>query len=148
MRLTGLRETVAGFRQMDAQLPKHLRIRFKAVADLVVGRVQQRMPFSSGEAAHSLKPVAGSLYAGIQRPAGGSPWRGVKADYYPWLDFGGSVGRGKSPNTPWSGSTKRLFIKGGRYLYPAIAESSADIVKAADAAIADTAREAGFETHP
>lgn len=146
VKVTGLTELVGAFRAVDANLPEQLRTAFMGVAKYVVGVAQQRMTIRSGEAASSLKAVAGSTYAGISRPAGGTPWQGTKADYYPWLDFGGSTGKGHD-GTPWSGSVKRSAPKGGRYLYPAIAEATPEFVKAADEAIATVAAEAGFETH-
>lgn len=155
IRITGLRELNAAFKAVNADLPKHLRTRFKVAADHVVGVAQQKMPFRTGEAARSLKPVAGTLYAGISRPAGGVPWKDTTADYYPWLDFGGTTGRGHNSGVvharrhggqAGAGVIERDRIKGGRFLYPAIAESTPFLIKAADSAMADTCAEADLKT--
>jgi hypothetical protein len=136
--ITGLRELQAAYRSIDRELPKLLRVAMKGIADHVVGVVQQRMPWESGEAAKSLKPRATQLGAGIARPAGGTPWRGEKADYSPWLDFGGAVGRKHSVIRP--------VVKGGRYLYPAIAASKGETLDEAAKAIKKAASDQGFET--
>lgn len=144
----GIREVVGAFRQIDRDLPKELQKKFKAVADHVVGVAQQKMPFVSGEAARSLRPRATQRGAGIAFPAGGTPWQGVKADYYPWLDFGGTTGKGHVSNghNGFGGSVKRARVKGGRYLYPAIGESKEFIRDHVDDAIEDVAKHAGFTT--
>ena len=136
--IRGLRELQGAFRKIDPDLPKNLRLAMKAMAERVVTRAQGKMPHVSGEAASSLKPRATQRGAGIAYPSGGTPWKGVKADYYPWLDFGGATGRG--------GSIKRRVVKGGRYLYPAIAEARPDLARDAEAAVTNAARGAGFET--
>ena len=125
-----------------------MRVHMKDIADHVVGVAQQRMPFRTGEAAKSLKPRATQRGAGIAFPQGGAPWRGEKADYYPWLDFGGSTGRGHVANghNGYGGSIVRPIVKGGRYLYPAIAESKDFIESNMNAAIEFVAKKAGFET--
>lgn len=131
VKITGLRELGRAFRQMDVDLPKELKAEFLPVAQRVVGVVQQRMPHRSGRAQGSVKARASARGASIA--AGGRA-----APYYQWLDFGGSVGRNRS--------VKRTMPKGGRYIYPAIAESRDEIVKGADEAVAKVARSAGFGT--
>lgn len=140
----GLRDLSRAFKQVDADLPKELRDEMKAIADHVVGVAQQRMPFRTGTAARSLKPRATQRGAGIAFPGGGD--RG-KAAYYPWLDFGGTTGRGHVSNghNGYGGSITRQRIAGGRYLYPAIAESKGYIAEAVDDAVVKVAKGAGFE---
>jgi hypothetical protein len=140
----GLRELTTALRQVDKALAKDLRGAFKAIADHVVGVAQQRMPFGSGTAAKSLKPRSTDRGATINFPRGGPGSRDDKAAYYPWLDFGGSVGRGRKPGVAWSGSITRDAIPGGRYLYPAIGESREYIATEVDKAIGEIARKAGF----
>lgn len=131
VKITGLRETVAAFKQVDAGLPKEMRLEFLGVARHVVGVVQQRMPHRTGTAQSSVVPRASQKGAGIAIG-------GARAEYAPWLDFGGAVGRKKSVIRP--------FIREGRYLYPAIVESNDEIQAAADAAVKHVAEQAGFET--
>ncbi len=134
----GVRELAGAFRQIDSTLPKELQKGFKGVADHVVGVAQQRMPFITGTAARSLRPRATQKSAGIAFPGGGPGSRDDKAGYYPWLDFGGTTGRGHG--------ISRKRVEGGRYLYPAIGESKEYIREAVDDVIEGTAKHAGFTT--
>lgn len=104
------------------------------------------MPYGKGEAIRSLQAVTPTaLTAGISYPAGGTPWEGEPADYYPWLDFGGSTGRGHEDRVGGSGSIQRPVVAGGRYLYPAIAESMHFVTEFGTSAIVKVAQRNGFE---
>jgi hypothetical protein len=160
--VTGLRELQGAFKQLEGNLPKELRVSFKALADHVVGVAQQRMPYISGEAAKSLRPRATQRGASIAFPAGGRPWQGEVGGYYPWLDFGGTTGRGRVAAGGYTnakgkfvnshakatrgGAINRPVIKGGRYLYPAIAASADFLTTGVDHSIESVAKHAGFDT--
>jgi hypothetical protein len=137
VKVTGLRELATAFRRVDTELPRELKSRFLPIAQRVAGVVQQRMPIRSGRAAGSVG--ARATVRGASVVAGGRA-----APYYQFLDFGGTTGRGHHPGG--GGSVKRPFVKGGRYIYPAIAESRDDTAKAVDDAIEGAARAAGFVT--
>lgn len=143
VKVTGLRELSRAMKQVDTELPKELKARFLVVARRVVGVAQQRMPQRTGRAQASVK--ARATVRGASIAAGGTA-----APYYPWLDFGGSVGRGHRPGAAWSGAVKREWrgLPGGsgRYIYPAIAQERDEIAKQVDEAVADVARQAGFDT--
>jgi hypothetical protein len=134
----GIRELNRAFRAVDTDLSKELKSAFRAVAEHVVGIAQQRMPYKSGGAVKSVKPRASSTGAGIA-------FGGNAAPYEPWLDFGGSTGRGHKPKVAGSGAIKRPFIKEGRYVYPAISESKDYTMDEVGKAIDSIARGAGFE---
>ncbi len=154
LNVTNIAEVSGAFKQVDVRLPKELQKRLKKVADHVVGVAQQRMPFGNGDAAKSLKPRAtGRGSASILFPAGGPESFSDPVGYYPWLDFGGGKAgaRGITSSSPIAharstGGFKRPYIKGGRFLYPAIAESQVFISDAVDDAIETLAKEAGFDT--
>lgn len=129
--IRGLRELKSAFRQVETALPKRLAAEFKEVAQMVVNLIQPKVPHISGRAAGSIKARGSQRGASIA-------FGGSAAPYYPWLDFGGRVGRQKA--------TVRPFLKEGRYVYPTIKQHSQEIEKAADDAVAKVAREAGFET--
>lgn len=103
IKVHGLNEFRKHLRELDKDLPKALRIAFNAAADSTVEAARKQVPKKTGRAAASLKTKSTQRYA---RAAGGS----ARAPYYPWLDFGGSVGRNNSVHRP--------FFKKGRYLYP------------------------------
>jgi hypothetical protein len=143
VKITGLRELTAAFKKLDAELPKELKGSFLVVARHVVGAAQQRMPFVSGRAAGSVKARASTRGASIA-------FGGTAAPYMPWLDFGGSVGRGHKPGVGGSGSIKRPWLgaphsPAGRYVYPAIAEAKPETEAAVDAAVKHAAFSAGFD---
>lgn len=100
----GLKEFNRALKAMDSELPKALRVALNDVADVVISKAKVGIPRRSGKAAASVK--ARSTRTAVRVVAGGS-----RAEYYPWLDFGGRVGR--------KNSIIRYFLKDGRYLYPA-----------------------------
>lgn len=128
--IRGIKEFQASLRKMDADLPKQLRIALNGASDLVISKARPGIPRRTGAAAASLKARSSQREARIA--AGGR-----KAPYYPWLDFGGHVGRG--------GSVDRPFFKEGRYIYPALRKNREQITKVMATAIADLARGAGLD---
>ena len=138
-RVTGLRELRKAMRDAEAGSQKHLQRRFKSVATLVASAIASRVTVGpTGHAAASVRPRATATSAGI---VAGGP----SAPYFPWLDFGGSVGRGHRPGDPWSGAVKRYNPKGGIWIYPTIAEMGGVIEHEAGQGIADALEDAGWE---
>lgn len=128
--VTGLKEFQQSLRQMDADLPKQLRIALNQASQLVVDKARPGIPRRSGAAAASLKVRSTQREA---RVAAG----GRKAPYYAFLDFGGHVGRG--------GSVSRPFFKEGRYIYPSLRKNRDEITKVMVTAISDLATGAGLD---
>jgi hypothetical protein len=129
VKITGLRDFQAALKQMDGETQKQLRVVMNKAADLVVMEAKQRVPRRSGAAASSIR--AGSSQRAASVKAGSR-----KAPYYPWLDFGGRVGRGKS--------IKRPFRAGGRYVYPAYGDVRTKVQDTLEAELAALARHAGL----
>lgn len=119
-----------------------LKAEFLPIAERVASSVRGRLPRRSGKAQASVKARSSNYGASVA--AGGRA-----AEYYPWLDFGGSVGRGHQEGRAWSGAIKRAWMGvptgAGRYLYPAISDNSAETAEAALEAVEGLARRAGFE---
>ncbi len=141
----GLRELDQAFRSMEGRMDGALKAEFLGlatrVADTARGKVAADV--GAGKAAASIKPKASARGASIA-------FGGTAAPYYPWLDFGGSVGRGHKPGVAWSGAITRDW-RGkpsgeGRYVYPAIREHRADIAAGVDDVVTRLAQRAGFET--
>jgi HK97 gp10 family phage protein len=128
--IKGIKEFQQSLRKMDSDLPKQLRIALNQASQLVIDKARPQIPTRSGAARASLKVRSSQREA---RVAAG----GRKAPYYPWLDFGGHVGR--------RGSVSRPFYKEGRYIYPALRKNRDEITKVMVTAIADLARGAGLE---
>lgn len=132
VRVTGLREFRKAVGQVDAELPKAVRIALNAAAETVVDAAVPDIPRESGDAARSVKPR--STGTAVRVVAGGN-----KAPYYPWLDFGGGVGRNKS--------VRRKFYSDGRYLYIAYYDkrASGEFEEIMLSGLTEIARAAGLE---
>ena len=126
----GLREFSQALKRLDSDMPKVLRVGLNSVADLVVDQAMPRIPSRSGRARRSVK--ARSTRTAV-RVVGGS----ARVPYYPWLDFGGRVGRGHA--------IKRPFLKEGRYIYRAYFDNRGRFGELLEDALVDVARQAGME---
>lgn len=130
IKVAGLNQFVRALRKLDSDLPKMVRVANNAVAQIVLDYAIPRVPRRSGRAVSTLKARSTGKLVRVQ--AGGT-----KAPYYPWLDFGGAVGRKKS--------VKRPFYTDGRYLYVALRANRDKVQAALETSLVDTARAAGLE---
>jgi hypothetical protein len=137
IKIEGFREFRQKLKAMDRDLPKAVRIAFNEAADIVVTDARARVPVLTGAARGSVKAASTQTKARIK--GGGS-----KAPYYPWLDFGGSVGRGRTGRG--TGSVHRPYLAPhGRYIYNAFFRKRGEFVDAMSDALIKIAREAGLE---
>jgi hypothetical protein len=123
------REVQAALRKAGTGSGKALQAKLKIVSATVASAIAGQVPVLTGKAAASVRPRATQTGASI---VAGGP----SAPYYPWLDFGGGVGRGKS--------IKRTIIKEGRYIYPTIIAMEDVIKEAAIEAEVEALTESGF----
>lgn len=130
IKIEGLSKFTRELKALDAAVPKMQRVALNQAVEIVLGYARPRVPKRSGRAAASLK--ARSTATSVRVAAGGS-----RAPYYPWLDFGGRVGRNKS--------VRRPFIGDGRYIYPALEAKRAEFVAAMQEALVGAAESAGLE---
>lgn len=130
IKIEGLDQFRANLKVMDRELPKALRLAFNAAADIVVADAKPRVPHKTGRAASTLKARSTQAYSRIS--AGGN-----KAPYYPWLDFGGRVGRARSVTRP--------FLKNGRYIYDAYFGNKTRFAEVLEQGLLDVAVQAGVE---
>lgn len=126
----GLRDLNKALKAADLDAVDAMKAALKAIAEGVAVDVRSRVPHASGRAAASYKPRGGVKGAAIA-------YGGGKAPYAPWLDFGGRVGKARS--------VKRPIVKGGRYLYPAIADNMEDVQAKVAEAISDITGRYGFK---
>lgn len=131
IRITGLREFNRSLASLDRQLPKAVRLAFNEAADIVVQDARPRVPRRTGRAAASLR--AQSTRTAARVAAGGA-----RVPYYPWLDFGGRVGRNRS--------VARAFLKEGRYIYKSYfaKRDSGEFQRVLARALSGVAVDAGF----
>jgi hypothetical protein len=129
--VTGLREFQRALRDMDANLPKQLRLVLNEAGQLIVSYDQAHMPRRSGRARASVKVRSSQREARVA--VGGN-----RAPYVPWLDFGGE-GRhkGRPPARP--------FIREGRYTYVGLRVHRQDITDLMSVGLTELARTAGLE---
>lgn len=131
IKIDGLRDLQRALKQADGESQKKLRLVLNKAADIVVADAQGLVPRGpSGDARASLKARSGQREAVA---SGGSR----KAPYYPWLDFGGRVGRKRS--------VERRFIKSGRYLYPAWSDNRKKVLDLLAEEIVEVAKSVGLE---
>lgn len=131
--VTGLREFQRALKDMDAALPKQIRIALNQASELVIDYAQPRFPRVSGKAAGSLKARSTQREA---RVALG----GRKAPYAPWLVYGGE---GKRKGRP----SARPFIRAGRDFgpYAALDHRREQITQIMSDALAQLAKDAGLD---
>lgn len=127
--VTGLRDLNKALKAADTEAIDAMKSVMKQIAEGVAADVRSRVPHRSGRAAASYKPRGGVKGAAIA-------YGGPKAPYAAWLDYGGAVGKAKS--------VRRPVVKGGRYLYPAIADNMDDVQEKVAAAISDITSRYGF----
>src|SRR5574342_37519 len=104
MELKGLRELLAAMRKVAPESRREFTASLKVIGKMVVGETQAPMPRRKGAARRSVKVkiVTRRRFEGVETSEGGPV-----APYVPWLDFGGTVGRGRR-------TTVRLTVGGGR----------------------------------
>lgn len=129
VRVANQRELDAAFRNLEPAARKELAVGLTKVAEIVRRVAVSKIPRLTGAARASLK-VRKSARS-VRLAAGGG-----KAPYYPWLDFGGRVGR--------NNATLRPFLKEGRFIYPTLRERRLEITKAVEDAVEAAWRKEGF----
>lgn len=132
MELHGVRELQRAFKQVGGGTETNLKAEFFNIARSVAISAQAKVPHRTGRAADSIKPRSTNR-------GGSIAFGGRAAEYMPWLNFGGRVGRNRS--------IFRELVKPDRYIYTTISEHREETAKAADQAIERAAKSAGFETH-
>lgn len=135
IKVVGLKQFSRDLKALDKDLPKAVRLALNKSVDVVVTPAKARVPKRSGRAAGTIKAKSTRTSARIS--AGGR-----RAPYYPWLDFGGAVGR--------KNSVERQFRKRGRYLYLAYFEQrdSGAFERALQDALLEVAAQTGIEVTP
>lgn len=133
IKVAGLAEFSRNLRRLDSDLPKGLRLAGNQAGQLVVDWAVPRVPTGPGKGGHAASSIKTKSTRTEARVSGG----GKRYAYYPWLDFGGRVGRRRS--------VKRPFMRSGRYIFEGYAQRYADVQGALLKALLDVARDAGVE---
>lgn len=130
IKITGLAEFNRALRKISSDLPKELRAALNVGAQMVVDWAAPRVPTDSGKARRSLR--ASSTRTAAQVTGGGA-----RVPYYPWLDFGGRVGKKRRVH--------RTFLPGGRYIYPGYDARKDELHEEVVRNLIDLAERAGLE---
>jgi hypothetical protein len=131
--VVGLKEFNRNLRRMDSELPKGLRLAGNAAAEIVVNEARPRVPIGPGIGGHAKNSIkVASTRTAVRVSAGGA-----RFPYYPWLDFGGRVGRKRS--------VRRPFLKSGRYIWKAFDDRRADVERELAEQLENLARTSGIE---
>lgn len=133
IKIDGLIEFRKALKQIDAGLPKTLRLAMNQAADVVVTAVRPRIPSVTGRARGSVRSSSTQERARVSEGSRKAPWM-------PWLDYGGEGRRRGRP-------AKRPFVKQGRYLYPVYfaKRDSGEFTTILSMALDDVVRAAGLE---
>lgn len=130
IRIEGLRELQAALRRIDGESQKKLRLVLNQAAEIVKDTAAARVPTRTGRARSTLRAASGQREASVK---GGT----ARAPYYPWLDFGGRVGKHRSVARP--------FLKDGRYIYASLRDRRATIQDKIEGGLKDLIRESGLD---
>lgn len=136
IKIEGLREFSRSLRKLDKDLPKGLRLAGNTAANVIVAEAKPRVPLGPGRGGHAKTSIKAASTRTAARVSAG----GKKFPYYPWLDFGGRVGPGKSVHRP--------FLKKGRYIWAAYAEKQAEFRETLKDELVKVAKDAGLEPQP
>lgn len=156
--MPGLKPLATALGSVAPEAKRQFTADLKGIGKIVQAETQADMPRVTGKARRSVrvKVVMRKGFEGVEISEGGSvaPWA-------PWLDFGGSVGRGRKTTarvtigggrvrverggSRGSGAVVRPYIKEGRYLYPAYYRRYDDMVKATLEAVRKATASAGLE---
>lgn len=103
VRIEGLRDFSRAVAAADKGLKKEIRLVLNDAVDVIVEDSKPIVAEETGAAAKSIRAMSTQTKARVR--AGGA-----RAPYYPWLDFGGRVGKYRQVSRPYS--------EEGRYIYP------------------------------
>lgn len=131
IQVEGLREFQKALRDLDAGIPKMMRLVLNGASGVVIDWVRPRMPTRTGRARASLKARSSQREARVA--IGGN-----RAAWVPWLDFGGE---GKRKGRP----AARPFIRDGRYLYQGLKVKRVEVTEIMSAGLTQLAKDAGLD---
>lgn len=159
LQVQGLGQLLTALGKVSPEARKQLRTAGRDIGRDLASATAAKVPKRTGRAAASLKA---SVSGDRVLVTGG----GAKAQYYAWLDFGGTVGRGRRSTTTITlytdrtgrvrlrrgattrvgktGTAVRPFIKGGRYLYPTYKLKRAWMRNRLEQAVMDACGSAGL----
>lgn len=122
IRMKGLEAFRTGLRTMDADTAGMVADVTRRAGELVVADARRRVPVLTGKARASVDLTPKGTAVNI---SGGGP----RVPYFPWLDYGGRVGRKRS--------VKRPYRPDGRIIYPALSAQKDEVLRAMEKGLAE-----------
>lgn len=133
IKIDGLAQFSRDLRKLSSELPKALRIANNEASQLIVDRAVPKVPLGPSKGGHARSSIKAKSTRTEGRVTGG----GKKYPYYPWLDFGGRVGKARTVQRP--------FIKTGRYIFDTYEDNRQQVHETLLKALLQVAQEAGVE---
>lgn len=133
IRVEGLKLLSRRLRKLDKNLPRELRAVGNDAAKIIIAEAKPRVPVGPPAGGHAKSSLKASSTRTQARVSAG----GKRYPYYPWLDFGGSVGRNRSVSRP--------FFKSGRFIWKAYERRHEQIEQRLRDGFLKVARTAGIE---
>jgi hypothetical protein len=130
IKVEGLREARARLKALGDGQQKMIRLALNDAGAVIVDNTAPWIPSRTGRTRSTLKVRSTQSKAVVVGGGNRAPW-------YPWLDFGGAVGR--------KGSVYRKFYREGRFAWRTLGKRRTEVVEAVDTALVNAVREAGFE---
>lgn len=128
--IRGLDEFRGELARLEASTPKALAMATSACAEMGADDARRRVPTRTGRARASVRVKVTAAGATIM---GGDS----RAPYFPWLDFGGAVGRGHAVRRPYLGD--------GRYIYFAYQQTKSRYLEVLSKSLRSAVEGAGLE---
>lgn len=132
IRVRGWAKVHAELGTFGSKLPRVVKQAAREAALPVARETKALLPVGPAARGHVRSSIRVATTRGGVAIRGG----GARFPYYPWLEFGGRVGRRKSVH--------RARIRGGRYLYPSLVRHRPFIERTMNRNIVEAARSAGL----
>jgi len=131
IKVVGLKDRRAALKDIGDGSHKELRRVYNAAGERIATGAQRRVEVgATGKARRSVRMTSTQTRA---RVSGG----GARAKHYPWLDFGGRVGKNRSVSRP--------FKKEGRYIYREFFDHRREVYADMEEGLAKLVEAAGLE---
>lgn len=151
VRVSGLRELNIAFRELSGGWGAwNGKFIFQRLAEGIAVKIRAKIPVGGGKTPGA---APGSVLARGSARGASIAFGGQAAPYLPWLDFGGTTGRGHQLSSSGKGigggAIRREWLGRpvgmGRYVYPTVTEAREETRKAMQEIIANAARAADFD---
>jgi hypothetical protein len=136
VRAEGLTELRRALKDVDAKLPREIRIALNEGAKVVVGAARPTLPEISGDLARSLRPSSTQREGRVTLGTTSVPYAG-------WVEFGGKIEHAGHGHT-FPHVIRRPFVKEGRYLFPAAERKTDQVIEVCERAVGDLIQRAGL----